>query len=153
VYLLKPPSDASSPATAPVITMQPEAQTRSEGATATFSVLATGSAPLAYQWQKNGTAIAGANEASYSTAALTIADGGASYGVVVSNAAGSATSHPALLTVTAASTPLPAPLPSPDSKDNEDTSKCGCGAIAHQPLTWGLWLALAASLLLFRRRS
>ncbi len=156
VYLLKPPSDTSSSAAAPVITMQPDPLTLPEGATATFSVLATGTAPLAYQWQKNGTPIAGATAASYSTAALTTADNGASYGVVVSNAAGSATSHPALLTVTAASTPpasTPTPPPVPDSKDNADSSKCGCGVIS--PPAWGLLPAFAAAFLLLilsRRR-
>jgi hypothetical protein len=153
VYLLRPPSEASSPSpsAAPVITMQPEAQTQSEGATATFSVLATGTAPLAYQWQRNGTAIAGATAASYSTAALTIADNGASYGVIVSNTAGSATSQPALLTVTAASTPppsTPSPVPSSDSNDKGDSSKCGCATVAQPPLAWGLLPALAAALLL-----
>jgi len=151
VYLLKPPSSGSSPSAAPVLTLQPEAQTLPEGATATFSVLATGTAPLAYQWQRNGTAIAGATAASYSTSALTMADTGARYGVVVSNAVGSATSQPALLTVTAASTPptpAPSPLPSSDSNDKEDSSKCGCGTVAPQSPGWGPLLALAAALLL-----
>ncbi len=46
---------------APSITTQPQNQSVKAGATATFSVAATGTAPLAYQWSKNGTAIAGAH--------------------------------------------------------------------------------------------
>ena len=42
-----------------------------------FSVTATGTAPLAYQWKKNDTAIGGATNAAYTTAATTSADNGA----------------------------------------------------------------------------
>ncbi|WP_341679256.1 beta-1,3-glucanase family protein [Niveibacterium sp. SC-1] len=86
-------------ATAPSITTQPAAQTVVAGASAHFSVIADGSAPLAYQWQKNGVAISGATGSAYDTPATTAADNGASYRVVVSNAAGSITSAAAVLTV------------------------------------------------------
>ncbi len=66
-------------ATAPQITTQPASQTVSVGQTATFSVVATGSAPLQYQWQENGTAIAGATGSSYTTAAAASADNGSSF--------------------------------------------------------------------------
>src|SRR5947208_13522052 len=58
---------AQSPVTpvAPAITTQPASQTVSAGQTATFTVAATGTAPLSYQWQKNGTAIGAATAASY----------------------------------------------------------------------------------------
>src|SRR5229473_2748645 len=39
---------------APTITTQPASQTVTAGQTATFSVVAAGTAPLSYQWQKNG---------------------------------------------------------------------------------------------------
>ena len=42
---------------APTISMQPQSQTVNAGATATFSVVAAGSGTLAYQWEKNGTAV------------------------------------------------------------------------------------------------
>ena len=42
---------------APSITTQPLSQTITAGQTATFSVTAAGTAPLSYQWQKNGAAI------------------------------------------------------------------------------------------------
>ncbi|MBS0379828.1 MAG: immunoglobulin domain-containing protein [Proteobacteria bacterium] len=90
-------------ATAPTITTQPSNQSVQAGQAATFSVVATGTAPLSYQWRKNGTAIAGATSAVYTTAAETAADNGAVFAVVVSNAVGSVTSSNATLTVTPAS--------------------------------------------------
>ena len=86
---------------APTITTQPASQTVSAGQTATFTVTATGTAPLSYQWQKNGTAIGAATTASYTTSATTAADNGDQFTVVVSNAVGSVTSRPAALTVSA----------------------------------------------------
>ena len=71
------------------------------GQSATFSVNATGTAPLSYQWQRNGANIAGANGASYTLANAQIVDSGARFSVVVSNGVGPATSRAALLTVTA----------------------------------------------------
>jgi hypothetical protein len=86
----------------PTITMQPASQTVTAGQTATFSVAATGTAPLAYQWKKNGTAISGATSSTYTTPATTTSDNGAQFTVVVTNSAGSATSTAATLTVNAA---------------------------------------------------
>ena len=83
----------------PVISTQPEAQAVIAGQTATFSVVATGTAPLSYQWKKNGTDIPGATSSSYTTPATTMADKDAKYSVVVSNSAGSVTSSEATLTV------------------------------------------------------
>src|SRR5437588_261516 len=87
---------------APTITTQPASQMVSAGQAATFTVAATGTAPLSYQWQRNGTAIGGATAASYTTPATTASDSGAQFTVVVSNAAGSVTSNAAALTVNAA---------------------------------------------------
>jgi hypothetical protein len=86
----------------PSITAQPASQTVTAGQTATFVVTATGTAPLGYQWQKNGAAISGANSASYTTPATTTADNGAQFTTVVSNSAGSVSSSTATLTVNAA---------------------------------------------------
>src|SRR2546421_62388 len=91
-------------ATAPSITTQPASQTLTVGQTATFTVVATGTAPLSYQWQKNGTAITGATSATCTTPATTSADNGAQFVVVVSNVAGNVTSNAATLTVNAAGT-------------------------------------------------
>lgn len=91
----------------PIITVQPTAQTVEDGDTATFTVTATGA--TGYQWQRqdplggawaNVSGGSGATTASYTTAALARADGGAGYRCLVSNADGTTTSDPALLRVT-----------------------------------------------------
>src|SRR5207245_585351 len=71
----------------PSITAQPASQTVNLGQTATFSVTATGTAPLSYQWSKNGTAISGATSASYTTPATTSSDNAAELTLVVHNSA------------------------------------------------------------------
>jgi outer membrane protein assembly factor BamB len=88
-------------ATAPAITTQPASASVVVGNTATFTVAASGTAPLSYQWQKSGAAIAGATSASYTTPAAAIADNSAMFSVVVTNSAGSVTSGNAALTVNA----------------------------------------------------
>jgi hypothetical protein len=89
----------SPAAAAPAITTQPANQTITAGQTATFSVAANGTSPLSYQWQKNAVDIAGATSANYTTPATTTADSGEQFRVVVSNAAGTATSNSAMLAV------------------------------------------------------
>jgi len=84
---------------APSIATQPASQTVTVGQTATFSVLATGTGPLSYQWRMNGTNVSGANGSSYTTSATTTGMSGSAYSVVVSNSAGSVTSGNAMLTV------------------------------------------------------
>jgi hypothetical protein len=86
----------------PVITTQPASRTVVAGQTATFSVAAAGTAPLSYQWRRNGANIGGASASSYTTPPTTSSDHGAQFSVLVSNAAGSATSASATLTVSAA---------------------------------------------------
>ena len=88
-------------ATAPSITAHPASQGITAGGPVTFSVTAGGTAPLSYQWQKNGAALGGATNASYTIGNTTTGDAG-SYTVVVTNSAGSVTSAAATLTVTAA---------------------------------------------------
>ncbi len=87
---------------APSILSQPANQTVTTGQTATFAVVAAGTAPLSYQWQKDTTTISGATSASYTTPATTLTDNGSQYSVVVTNAAGNITSNAATLTVHAA---------------------------------------------------
>ena len=87
-------------AAAPSITTQPSNQSVNVGSTATFSVMATGTTPLTYQWQKGTTPLTGATAASYTTAATTSSDNGSQFEVVVTNSVGSITSNAATLTVT-----------------------------------------------------
>src|SRR5690242_14519535 len=94
----------TSQAVAPAITAQPVNQSVTAGQNATFSVAATGTAPLSYQWNRNGASIPGATLSSYITPTTTIGDDGAQFAVVVSNAAGSVNSNAATLTV---APPLP----------------------------------------------
>jgi hypothetical protein len=84
----------------PTITLQPNDQSVAAGQTATFTVAATGTAPLSYQWKQNGAPISGATSASYTTPVTTTADNGSTFQVVVSNAAGSVPSNLATLAVT-----------------------------------------------------
>ncbi|HFE63560.1 MAG TPA: hypothetical protein ENK14_03985, partial [Caldithrix sp.] len=84
---------------APVIITHPYSVTVVQGQTATFTVVASGSAPLQYQWQKNGVDIAGATSSAYVTPPTTIADNGSKYRCLVSNAFGSAQSNEATLTI------------------------------------------------------
>jgi Immunoglobulin domain len=88
-------------AIAPSITTQPSNQTVTEGQTANFSVIASGTAPLSYQWKKGGVAIGGATGSFYTTPATSLADNGASFTVTVTNTAGNITSNAATLTVNA----------------------------------------------------
>jgi len=86
-------------ATAPVITTQPSNVAVTVGSTATFTVVASGSGPLTYQWQNGGTAIMGATGASYTTPVVRVTDDGAMFAVVVTNSAGSVTSNNAKLSI------------------------------------------------------
>jgi hypothetical protein len=89
------------PAAAPSIATQPSDQKVVVGQPATFTVVAGGTAPLAFQWQKAGTPIAGATASSYTTPPTVQSDDGSTFLVVVSNAAGSITSTGAKLSVAA----------------------------------------------------
>jgi beta-galactosidase len=87
----------------PALIIQPESTAVTVGQAAIFSVTATGgTASLTFQWYKNGTAIAGATGASYTTPNTTTADNNASYTVTVTDALGNSTSTPAKLSVVAA---------------------------------------------------
>jgi len=82
----------------PVITSQPQGTNVTTGSSVTFSVVATGTPAPAYQWRFKGTNITGATGTSHTLINVQLADAG-SYSVVVSNAAATATSDDALLTV------------------------------------------------------
>jgi hypothetical protein len=97
-------ASGSPAAVAPAITAQPTGQSVVVGQAATFTVMASGTAPLNYQWQKGTTPIAGATASSYTTPASSLPDDGSTFEVVISNSGGSATSNSATLHVAAATT-------------------------------------------------
>jgi hypothetical protein len=107
----------------PSITTQPASQTVTAGQTATFTVAATSTAPLNYQWQRDAVAISGATSSTYTTPATTSSDSGAQFTVLVSNAIGSITSNPATLTVNAA-----AVAPSITTQPSSQTATAGQAA-------------------------
>ncbi len=82
----------------PVVTTSPVSVAAITGNSVSFTVAATGTAPLAYQWRKGSTNIAGATSSTFTIANVQSTDA-ATYRVVVSNAGGSDTSDPATLTV------------------------------------------------------
>ncbi len=82
----------------PSITQQPQSLTVVQGASAAFSVIASGTEPLTYQWQFGGIDIQGATSSAYTNSSAQAADAGP-YSVIVSNSAGSVTSAPAVLAV------------------------------------------------------
>jgi Concanavalin A-like lectin/glucanases superfamily/Divergent InlB B-repeat domain/Immunoglobulin I-set domain/Immunoglobulin domain len=109
-------SAASSPATltvlvAPTITTQPGSVVSMPFSTIEFTVAASGSAPLSYQWFKNGAVVGGNNMSGATTDSLTVysisANDGGTYSVKVANSVGSMTSDNATLTVGPAITAQP----------------------------------------------
>ncbi|MDB6025515.1 MAG: non-specific endonuclease, partial [Verrucomicrobiales bacterium] len=91
----------------PTITAQPVTRTNNTGTTATFTVAASGTQPLAYRWKKNGVNLTDTGTVTGSTtAALTISNvqaaNGGIYSAVVTNSAGSATSSDATLEIATA---------------------------------------------------
>jgi endonuclease/exonuclease/phosphatase family metal-dependent hydrolase len=83
----------------PTITANPVSQTALEGSTVAFTVTAAGRPPLSYQWQFNGTNLAGATTTLLLLTNITLASAG-NYVAVVTNVAGATNSQPATLTVT-----------------------------------------------------
>jgi hypothetical protein len=90
---------AAGPAAAqPAILVPPMSRSLSLGASAGFQVLASGRPPLRYQWRRNGSDIQAATSSVLVLADIQLADRGA-YTVLVTDAAGSTESEPALLAV------------------------------------------------------
>ncbi len=82
----------------PVITSQPSSLGKRVGTVASFTVSATGSQPLRYQWQLNNSPISNATNATYTIASIVNGDAG-SYTVAVTNNAGAVTSQVAVLSL------------------------------------------------------
>lgn len=84
---------------APGISQQPQDDTVMEPSPAAFDVTATGTAPLSYQWRRDGAAMPGATDRAYVLNPTSLADDGAQFDVIVSNLYGVVTSQVATLTV------------------------------------------------------
>jgi hypothetical protein len=118
--------------TSPVITTHPTSQTLADGGSGTLTVSATGGS-LSYQWLKNGTNIAGANEATYKINPASI-DKSGNYTVVVYNSSGLVTSNVAKITVNApeidVQQPVGSALTSGTSKISFGTARVGKAGIS-----------------------
>lgn len=93
----------------PTITSQPSSVTVNAGASATFSVTATGE-QLQYQWLRDEQPIAGANAATYTISAVTAADDGSIITALVVNPGGVVASQSVTLTVLSSPTVSMPPL-------------------------------------------
>jgi glucose/arabinose dehydrogenase len=93
-------------ATAPTITSHPTSRTVQPGTSTTFSVRASGPAPLRYQWMRDGADIAGATAPDYTLASPALSDSGAHFRARVTNDFASVLSNEAILTVTANRAPV-----------------------------------------------
>ena len=91
------------PPVPPQITGQPDSVSVTEGQDASFSVVATGTAPLTYEWFRDAVSISGETDADLLLSNVQLDDDGAVFTVSVTNVAGSVTSAPATLTVSEAS--------------------------------------------------
>ncbi len=81
----------------PGITQQPQSRTAAPGGFVMFTVAASGTAPLSYQWKRNGSSVGGATSASLTIDPVLASDAG-SYRCVVTNDFGTADSNEAVLT-------------------------------------------------------
>jgi hypothetical protein len=100
---------------APVITDQPANAKVAVGEPASFTVGASGSGTLAFQWQRDGVNVPGATAATIALAATSVGDDGARFRCRVSNSAGTVTSSEATLSVVDGHRPVLAiTSPAPD---------------------------------------
>ncbi len=105
------PITVTEPLTPPVIVNEPQDTTVSSGQSAVFNVVATGSAPLSYQWEEfdgnNFISLSGETSSSLTIGNVQFpADNGRQFRVIVSNSQGTATSATAVLTVVSAPTAI-----------------------------------------------
>jgi hypothetical protein len=91
----------------PAIVFHPHSLMVKEGESAMFGVMGGLSPLLRYQWRRNGVDIPGATQDHLVLGAASLADDGAQYDVVITNAAGQAVSRPGVLAVVSAQTDLP----------------------------------------------
>ncbi|HOB75539.1 MAG TPA: family 10 glycosylhydrolase [Phycisphaerae bacterium] len=124
----------------PVITQHPGNQSVCPGGSTSFTVVATGSAPISYRWRKNGVDLNnGGHYSGVTTATLTIsnADGAdvADYSCRVTNGSGSATSNAAHLTLRPATVITTQPQPQnvcPGTSATFTVAATGEGTVTYQ---------------------
>jgi len=121
-------SDGDGVADFPTITSQPSNVTKQVGQSATFSVSATGTAPLGYQWRRNGNNISGATGTSYTIPSVSSSDDGDTFQCRVSNTYGTVTSNPATLTVSSSPPPAEEDPPTITSQPSNVTKQVGQSA-------------------------
>lgn len=122
--------------TAPSISAQPASVTVKAGASASFSVTASGSGPLTYQWRRNGTNIAGATASTYTLSGVAATDTGAQFSVVVGNEGGTVTSTAATLTVDVAVAPVLTTPPVAQTVTEGGTATFSASATGSDPLAY-----------------
>lgn len=131
---------------APAIVTQPQGRTVSAASNVTLSVTVSGSAPLVYQWWKNGAAIATATNSSLAFSPAGPADAGA-YFVVVTNPVGVVTSAVATLVVNCSYT-----LASPSASFSGSGGTGSVQMAAHSACVWSVtgvpsWITLTTATL------
>ena len=127
------------PSIAPTILTQPQSQSIAVGGSANFTVSATGTGPLTFQWWRGATSLGGATNAALTLINAQLSDAG-NYFAIVTNLAGAATSSVATLTVTQAvgtgSAPAIATHPQSISQVNSFPAWFGVVAIGQSRLTY-----------------
>jgi len=93
------PDIITAPDDAPTILEHPKSVTVAPGGAAVFTIKAEGSAPLNYQWQRDGVDIPGATGTTLGWTNLQLSDDGTQIRCVVSNSEGIATSDIAIIHV------------------------------------------------------
>ena len=120
---------------APMIISHPQNIAVTEGDPATFSVDATGTDPLSWQWLRDGSPVAGATAASLTINPTTFADHAARVSVTLTNSVGTVTSQVAVLTIR----PFPPMIiTQPQSQSVPDGQVATFSAVANGagPMTW-----------------
>ncbi len=120
--------------TATSISAQPVAVIVCSGLNATYNVTAAGQGTLSYQWRKDGVAISGATNASYTATGVTSANAG-QYSVVVTGGCGSVNSSNAALTVQPGTVIATQPTASTICQNNTanfSVSATGQGTLSYQ---------------------
>ena len=124
----------------PTIVLAPVSQSVIVGNPGTFTGLATGTAPLAYQWLFNGATIPGATNTTLLVSGVQAAQGGL-YALVATNPYGSATSTNATLTVLSPPTISGPGQPQPQTVIQGNTATFSVTAAGDAPLTYQWRLA------------